>query len=310
MPMRNSGAYLSAAMTSILTQSEPDFTFLIIDDGSTDRSVEIATSLADDRTHVIDDGRHLGMAARLNWGLDHARTRLVARMDADDVADPHRLAHQLAFMETHPKVGVCGSWYKFFATGKPPREARLPLGHDRLQAMTLFSSPFAHPTVIFNLKHVDAADLRYSAAAFPAEDYDLWERARSAVTFANIPQFLLNYRIHPEQISAAHFERQRAAADGVRLRALSRLGIDPSQGEGALHCDYAADHEMDRIVRMRAAMAWLRKLERIAEQRDEQAVVAECARRRQELWSRIGRHARLKLRAGMGGLRRLSRGSS
>jgi len=305
MPMRNAGEFLAPAIKSILTQIEGDFAFLIIDDGSTDDSAEIAASLADRRTTIICDGRHLGVAARLNWALDNAQSRFVARMDADDIAAPHRLARQLAFMEAHPEVGICGSWYKAFETQKPPNEMRLPLHDEQLRAITLFSSPFAHPTVIFRLERLDAANLRYAQATFPAEDYDLWERARSKVAFANIPEFLHYHRLHPNQVSQLRYDQQRAAADGVRKRALLRLGVNLTDEEIALHCDYATDYKMDEIERLRAAQSWLRKLNRVGQQRNHQALVDECARRIRQVKKRIGCQSDGKLSSRMGRLRHL-----
>ncbi|WP_293287023.1 glycosyltransferase family A protein [Oricola sp.] len=159
MPMRNAETFLASAINSILNQSEADFTFLVVDDGSSDASLSIAEELADERVKIVQDGRHLGLGARLNWGLDHAETRFVARMDADDMAAPHRLSRQLAFMEDHPEVGICGSWYRIMQAGSPPTNVTLPLDHAPLRAKTLFDSPFAHPTVMFNMQHLDAAGL-------------------------------------------------------------------------------------------------------------------------------------------------------
>lgn len=299
MPMCNAGAFVASAIRSILWQTERDFTFLIIDDGSDDGSLEIADRLADRRTEIIRDGRHLGLVERLNWGLDHARTRFVARMDADDISAPNRLVRQLAFMEANPQVGICGSWYVQMESGAPPLSIRPPLEHERLRAGTLFSSPFAHPTVMFNMSHLDAADLRYSGSVDHAEDYDLWERACSKTAFANIPEFLLCYRRHPGQVSVMQSERQRKAADGVRRRALLRLGIDPAPSEMALHCDYAADQNMDRLDRLSAASTWLHKLETAARQRGELAIAAECALRARQLKRRIRKNPKSWLRTVM-----------
>ena len=114
MPMCNSAAFFASAIRSILWQSEHDFTFLIYD-GSEDGSTE----MADRPTEIIRDGRHLGLVERLNWGVDHARTKFVARMDADDISAPYRLARQPAFMEANPQVGIC--WIMVRADG--PRAA-------------------------------------------------------------------------------------------------------------------------------------------------------------------------------------------
>ena len=300
MPMRNAGAFVAGAITSILSQSERDFTFLVIDDGSDDESLEIADRLDDGRIEIVHDGHHRGVAARLNWGLDHADTRFVARMDADDIAAPQRLSRQLAYMEANPQVGICGSWYIQLEAGSPPTGMPLPLDHERLHAMTLFASPFAHPTVIFNLQHLDAAGLRYSESATHAEDFDLWERARTETVLANIPEFLLCYRRHPNQVSALHSDQQSKVVDGVRMRALHRLGIDPTPFEMALHCDHASGCDMDDADRLDATRAWLRKLERVARQRGEPAIAAECAFRARQLKKRVKQDTKPKLRTAIG----------
>lgn len=308
MPMRNASAFVAGAITSILTQSERDFTFVIIDDGSDDDSLEIAGRLADRRVEIIQDGHHRGLASRLNWGLDHADTRFVARMDADDITAPSRLSRQLAFMEANPQVGICGSWYIQTEAGSSPAAVRLPLDHESLRATTLFGSPFAHSTVMFDLQQLDAAGLRYSETATHAEDYDLWERACTKTTFANIPEYLLFYRHHPNQVSALYGEQQLKVADGVRMRALHRLGIDPTPSEMALHCDYASDRDIAGPDRLNAARAWLQKLEATARRRGEAEIAAECARRVRQLKKRI-RHSGPALSGVLGRLGQLLYGT-
>jgi len=112
MPVYNGGPFLRSAIESILNQDFSDFDFLIIDDGSTDGSHEIAASYADPRIRLESNGRNLGLIATLNRGLDLARGTYVARMDADDIAFPDRLSKQLTFMEAHPEIGLCGTWYE------------------------------------------------------------------------------------------------------------------------------------------------------------------------------------------------------
>jgi hypothetical protein len=160
---------------------------------------------------------------------------------------------------------------------------------------------------MFNLRHIDAAGLRYRESEFPAEDYDLWERAGSKLSLANIPLFLLDYRLHRNQTSTSDGNRQRIAADRVRQRALRRLGVDPAPPDLALHCDYAAGHDMKRLGRLRAARAWLGKLETAARLRGEPAIADECAARARVLKARIRRKAIMLLPAAIERLARLWR---
>ena len=279
MPMRNAAQFLAEAMQSILAQTERDFEFLVIDDGSDDASLEIARSFADDRTRIVSDGRHLGLVARLNQGLDTATTEFVARMDADDIAAPHRLARQLDYMDANPDVAICGSWYTAFRAGQTIWQARLPENHERLRALSLFASPFAHPTVMIRRSLFDAAELRYDDAMTSAEDYDLWERAGASVRLANIQEFLLSYRVHAGQVSVMQAERQRAVADCVRRRALERYGIEVNERDLALQSDIAFETGMDDPDRARAALQWLERLKAEARTRGDAALVAECEER-------------------------------
>lgn len=274
--MRNAAQFLAEAMRSILAQTERDFEFLVIDDGSGDASLEIAKSLADARTRIVADGRHLGLVARLNQGLDTATTEFVARMDADDIAAPQRLARQLDYMDANPDIAICGSWYTAFRDGRTVWQPRLPENHDRLRAFSLFGSPFAHPTVMIRRRPFDAAGLRYDDTMETAEDYDLWERAGTSVRLANVPEFLLSYRLHAGQVSAMQRKRQRAVSDRVRRRALLRYGIDFSDEELALQGDIALETGMDDPDRAHAALRWLERLKAEAEARGDAALVAEC----------------------------------
>ena len=105
---------LSKAVDSVLGQTYRDFEFIIIDDYSTDASVEYLASLQDERVKVIRNPQNLGITKSLNVALSHAKGRYIARMDSDDICLPKRLEKQLAFMESHPEVIVCGTWIETF----------------------------------------------------------------------------------------------------------------------------------------------------------------------------------------------------
>src|ERR1700744_2347251 len=120
MPFYNSAATLELSIRSILNQSYGDFELLLCDDGSTDRGLAIAHSFDDPRVICWSDGRRRRLAARLHECIDRARGRYRARMDADDIAYPDRLARQLAFLESHRAVDLCGSGVMIFGRhGRP-----------------------------------------------------------------------------------------------------------------------------------------------------------------------------------------------
>src|SRR5690606_198612 len=106
MAVRNGERHLREAIDSILHQAYPDFELILIDDASTDRTADILASYGDDRIRVLRNDRHLGLSASLNRGIREARGRYIARLDADDVAEPERFARQVDFLDRHGEVAV------------------------------------------------------------------------------------------------------------------------------------------------------------------------------------------------------------
>lgn len=235
MPVRNGGSYCEAAIQSILGQTFHDFEFIIIDDGSTDETGQLIERyrLIDSRVRVHSQAGQ-GLVAALNRGLSLARGRYIARMDADDVSLPDRLALQVAFMESHPAVGICGTWIETFGT---PQAAvrRYPSDGAVISAWLLFESVLAHPSVIMRKEVLARHGLSYDAAVPHAEDYDLWVRAGRHTGLANIPEVLVRYRMHPQQVVCAHEATKIESAQRIRIVQLHRLGLAPDAGELRLH---------------------------------------------------------------------------
>lgn len=196
LPVYNGASTLRQAIDSILTQDEPDFELLVIDDRSTDGSEEIAASLAarDDRVRLVVHDRNTGLAATLNEGLELAQGSLVARMDQDDESLPQRLRVQRSFMESHPWISAAGS--DVLHMGASPRFDRLvELPHtpraiaSRLQR----ENCLYHPAVIMRRDVVRDVG-GYRDAFKNAEDYDLWLRVARDHDLGNVPEPLLRYR--------------------------------------------------------------------------------------------------------------------
>lgn len=224
LPVYNGEQFLSEAIDSILAQTLVDFELLIIDDGSNDGSRQILGEYArrDPRVRLILR-ENRGLAATLNDLVDAARGVWIARMDQDDIALPHRLERQLAWLEG-TGADISGSWVKRFGTWDN-RVVQLRESDDAIRMEMLFSCPFAHPTVM--MRSVRVKQLRYDPAWDKAEDYELWERAAEAGwVMTNVPEVLLLYRVHGSQISTATSEKQRELTLKIRRRYwnyLSRL---------------------------------------------------------------------------------------
>lgn len=262
MPVYNGERYLREAVESVLSQTYTDFEFLIIDDGSCDRTGDILASYHDPRIRLIRNTVNLGMTTSLNKGLELARGKYIARMDCDDISLPQRLSRQVAFMEMHPEVGLCGSWAK--TTGQASKDLwRYPVDPEVIKCTLLFSSILVHPSVMFRRELFLKAGLLYNVNFKRAQDYELWVRAARHTVVTNIGEVLLYYRLHPEQVGRQHRENQKHAAGLIHLEQLRELGIDPSPEELAVHqavSQYELKPDKDFVNR---ADAWFKKLRRV-----------------------------------------------
>lgn len=215
MPVYNGAKYLREAIKSILGQTFKYFEFLIIDDGSTDKSLEIIKSYGDDRIKLVTI-KHAGIVGALNRGLDLAQGEYIVRMDADDISCPDRLEKQVRFMDAHPQVGVCGSCVKIFTRFKLLGYViKLPTEPETIKSELKIHNVIQHPSVIIRKSFFDKYKLRYSEKFPHAEDYDLWVRVSKLFPLANIPEVLLYYRYRPQSVGDLHANEQLVNANKI-----------------------------------------------------------------------------------------------
>ncbi len=234
MPVYKGERYLREAMESILGQTFTDFEFLIINDGSTDNSVDIILSYSDSRIRLVHNDGNLGLTASLNKGLGLAQGEFIARMDADDISRPERLARQVSFMDANPLVGVCGSWVQFFPKTNN-NVWKLPERSEEIRCWQFHTVGVAHPSVMMRRQLFAELRLLYDPQCRYSQDYELWGRALQYMEFANIQKVLLDYRISPGQICAVYGSEQQALVASLRLQRVRELGIVPTQDEQQLH---------------------------------------------------------------------------
>jgi glycosyltransferase involved in cell wall biosynthesis len=224
MSAYNAEKFLREAIDSILAQTFTDFEFIIVDDGSTDRTSQILNSYSDPRIIRNRNERNLGYTPSLNWGVAHARSELIARMDADDISLPDRLALQVDFLERHPSIAVLGTGFqKMDQTGKlTSGEILLPDNPRFIQWLLAFQNTLCHPTVMFR-RSIFLKSGGYDPAFMPAEDYDLWQRLSLEEMISNIQKSLLLYRKHDQNISKTQGLLQTELDLRISQRALGSL---------------------------------------------------------------------------------------
>lgn len=221
MPVYNCEDYVGEAIESILNQTFGDFEFLIFDDGSTDRSLEIIRSYTDSRIRLFTSAENRGYVVHLNRGLDLARGAYIFRMDADDIALPERFERQVEFMDIHPEVGLCGTWYRVFGAFEELR--RPPVSHEEIQLHFLHSSTLNHPSVVLRRQVLEQHRLRYREDFLFAEDYEFFARVSRYTRLANIPEVLLLYRKHDTNVGAVRRERQVELSNRIRIPRFEQL---------------------------------------------------------------------------------------
>jgi glycosyltransferase involved in cell wall biosynthesis len=201
--------FLAEAIDSILNQSCRDFEFVIVDFGSTDRSMEIIANYAAKDSRVkLHQAPHCALPAARNAACALAHGQYLAVMDADDVAAPDRLKWEIDFMERNPEVGLLGGATEWIdAAGRVLRQDRFPAQDREIKAALEARFPFCHPTALIR-KEAFALAGGYRPAFVVAHDYDLFLRISEHYRCANLEEVVLRYRIHPYQVSM-HKRRQQ-----------------------------------------------------------------------------------------------------
>lgn len=236
MPVYNSEKYLRESIESILNQTFKDFEFIIVDDQSTDSSWPITQeyALKDSRIVAVKNTGKKGCYPARNCGHRLAKGKYIAVMDSDDIALPQRLQTQFDFMEQHQDIDVCGSWAKIFGNQNVIVQTRQ--NHEEIRDEAFFHYPFFHPSLIFRNTNL----ILYSENHSSAQDYELLCRKINELRFANIPEVLLLYRAHQNQISKASRKEQHKNNDETRLRNVENIGIALSEKEKQIYLDIIA----------------------------------------------------------------------
>lgn len=194
LPCRNGARTLELALRSVLTQTFSNFEVLILNDGSTDATIEVASSFADSRVLILGDWVGRGLPIRLNEGVAAARGRYIARMDADDVCFPQRFERQIAYLQTHPEVDLLGCRAVVFHDSGEVI-GLLPFAHDHraLCAQPWRNIPLAHPTWMGQRRWFLEHPYRLPEV-HRAEDQELLLRSCLDSQYACLDEVLLGYR--------------------------------------------------------------------------------------------------------------------
>lgn len=241
MPTYNCEAYVGEAIESILGQTLTDLELIVVDNGSRDRTVDVARSYSsrDERISVFVHP-HGGVSGALNFGISRSKSEYIARMDGDDISDRRRLEIQIDFMEQNLDVIICGTDMISF-NGSRKRRNLYPTADRDCQIFLLLRSCFSHPTVVIRRSAFPDHEFYKPDYNF-AEDYKAWCEISHLGRFHNIGEPLYMYRLHNSQVTREKRARQIALHLAISEEHHRRLGVDFDKA--ALECIIDADKVM------------------------------------------------------------------
>jgi glycosyltransferase involved in cell wall biosynthesis len=226
MSVFNGAPFVIEAVASVLAQTERDLELIVVDDGSTDATPDLLAAVVDPRLRVHRQAR-AGLTRALNLALGLAGGGLVARLDADDVALPERLARQRVFLAAHPEIGLLGTAAREVEPdGTPVRVVQPPAADAAIRRALIRANPFVHSSVMLRRELLVRAG-GYDETLAVAQDYELWMRLAGLTRLANLTEVLVLRRLGTHRVSVEREEDRLRTEARVRWRAVRRGAYPP-----------------------------------------------------------------------------------
>lgn len=225
MPVYNGEKFIRYAIDSILNQTYQNFELIIVNDGSTDQSVNIINTYTDKRIKLFHNEKNYGLVYTHNKAIKLSQGKYIAMLDCDDIAYPSRLEKQVSFLERHPDYMLVGSCYEPIDTDNRINGDifKYILPDYLIESELFFRNYFAHPAVM--LPKVIFNEFSYIEGSFPAEDYLLWSQIAYTHPVHNLQEVLLKYRKHNDSITIIKREEQEACGKRILGFQLAKLGL-------------------------------------------------------------------------------------
>jgi len=260
MPVYNVEPYVRESIESVLSQSFEDFELIIVDDGSTDGSLDVVRSFNDKRIKIIQNEKNMGLVYTRNKLVRESCGEFIAVLDSDDIATVDRLKIQYEFLKENPKYAVVGGWLKTIRSngahfGNVWRYITDP---DQLPVRLLFGNQIAHSAVMMRRNILDESPYK---AEFPVgQDYDLWVRLSQKHKIINLPELFYYYRQHQNSVTKSKKSVQDDSTYKILKYQLYKFGISPSENELEFHRKIGKTNLVKSYDDLTKIEAWFKKL--------------------------------------------------
>lgn len=259
MPVYNREHYVKGAIESILNQTFKDFEFIIVNDGSTDNTLDILQSYNDNRIKILDNEENKGIVYSRNRGLQVAKGKFVSMFDSDDIALPEKLEVQHKFLSENPNFGMVGAWVKFIdENGKlTGGKWKLPKPNNQIPAIMLFRNYFVQSTILIRREAIPKGG--YSTGYDIVEDSKMWFEVSQKFKVANFHDYLVHYRVHSGNISDMG-EKHLKNSKKLFKYIFKSINIEPTEEELSTHYLIKNNKLITEINQLQEIEKWLIKI--------------------------------------------------
>jgi glycosyltransferase involved in cell wall biosynthesis len=260
MTAYNAEKYISESIDSILNQTFKNFEFIILNDGSTDRTLEIVQSYKDIRIKIIDDGK-LGYYKAKKRLITEANGDFIAIMDADDISYDTRLEVEVSFLLNNPEYGLVGTNAEWIDENNKKFGSGFNFNYSpkELKARLLFQNCFVHTSVLIRKSIIDKYQLNYKEIA--GEDFDFWVQIAKYSKIKNIPSKLIKYRIHGgNMIHSSWYKLDDGLYNIIREQLIYYFNDNVNENDVKLHYSLINFNKLNNIEDLNALFIWIKKL--------------------------------------------------
>lgn len=270
MTAYNAERYIEAALRSLRAQTLTDWELIIVDDGSTDATPAIISEIQnqDARIKIITNRENKGVSTSANLGLNAAKGKYIARMDADDLCFPGRLKAQADFLKKNAGYVLVGSGYQQIdANGAVQKVDAQALSAWECNWVKLFRMPLIHSSLMFRRRIIQNNDIQFNENYAGAADFDFTQQLLRYGAGAVLPDIYVCYRMHPSNVSTTQRDKQQKAASAVSTREVTQTYPQLSPDDTALLFTFIHTNQHLSIDQIKVGLLCLEQLEKLHLQR-------------------------------------------